>query len=179
MSKSELDQTYLAEVMDVAATEVFATMLGCEIKSGAAQPGSSVETVDHGMIALLGLTGDWTGSASLCCSAESACWIASQMLCSEYPEVNADVRDAVGEIANMIVGSFKNSLSPKTGPLAMSTPTLVMGSNMSTSTGGAHEWMVFPFSNNEHSFRMMVQLKPASGNAMHRVHEAAHALATR
>jgi chemotaxis protein CheX len=165
MSKSELDQTYLAEVMHVAATEVFATMLGCEIKPESAQPGSSVETVDHGIIALLGLTGDWTGSAGLCCSAECARWIASQMLFSEYPEVNEEVRDAVGETANMIVGSFKNSLSPRTGPLAMSTPTVVTGSNMSTSTGGAHEWIVFPFSSNEHSFRMMVQLRPAGARS--------------
>src|SRR3979490_2456898 len=125
MSKIELDQNYLAEAMHAAATEVFATMLGSEIKPQAARPDHTVTAAEYGLISLLGLTGEWTGSAGLCCSAQCACWITSQMLFSEYPAINDEVLDAVGEITNMVIGNFKNSIHTQTGPLAMSTPTVI------------------------------------------------------
>jgi chemotaxis protein CheX len=146
----------------VAATEVFATMLGSEIKPQPPMPDHVVTTAEHAVISLLGLTGEWTGSAGLCCSVECACWITSQMLFSEYPSLNDEVMDAVGEITNMVIGNFKNSIHTQTGPLAMSTPTVICGREMQTSSGGAHEWIVFPFRAGEHSIRLMVQLHPAS-----------------
>jgi chemotaxis protein CheX len=161
MSAQELDLNYLTEAMRASALEVFGTMLGIEIEPCEPAPGLAVESEEHGVVSLLGLTGEWTGSGGLCCSAACACWIASQMLFSEYPEVNDEVRDAVGEITNMIVGNFKNSIGPHTGPLGMSTPTVICGREMTTTNGGAHEWIVFPFQSREHSFRMMVQLQPA------------------
>jgi chemotaxis protein CheX len=176
MSKQELDINFLTDAMRASALEVFGTMLGIEIEPNVPTPGVAVETEDHGVVSLLGLTGDWTGSAGLCCSAECACWMASQMLFSEYPEVNDEVRDAVGEISNMIVGNFKNSIGSATGPLGMSTPTVICGRDMKTSNGGAHEWVLFPFRGSNHVFRMIVQLQPAR-LVSSRTHEAMqHAL---
>jgi chemotaxis protein CheX len=162
MNKTELDQNFLAEAMNAAAMEVFATMLGCEISPQAPKPDHTVATADYGIISLLGLTGEWTGSAGLSCSAECACWITSQMLFSEYAAINAEVLDAVGEITNMVIGNFKNSIHTMTGPLAMSTPTVICGREMQTTNGGAHEWLVFPFCSAGHSIRLMVQLHQAS-----------------
>jgi CheY-specific phosphatase CheX len=73
----------------------------------------------------------------------------------------------------MIVGNFKNSISATTGPLGMSTPTVICGRGMMATSGGAYEWLVFPFNSQEHSFRMMVQLQPAR-QASARSQEAAH-----
>jgi chemotaxis protein CheX len=160
MSKQTLDVDFLTDTMRSSALEVFGTMLGIEVEPHDAEPGVAVASEEHGVVSLLGLTGEWTGSGGLCCSADCARWIASQMLFSEYPEVNDEVRDAVGEITNMIIGNFKNNIGSETGPLAMSTPTVICGREMTTSNGGAHEWIVFPFRGQEHSFRMMVQLQP-------------------
>jgi chemotaxis protein CheX len=171
MSKQELDISFLADTMRSAALEVFATMLGIEVEPSVPSPGAAVATEAQGVVSLLGLTGEWTGSGGLCCSAECACWIASQMLFSEYPEVNDEVRDAVGEVTNMIIGNFKNSIGSVTGPLGMSTPTVICGRDMTTTNGGAHEWIVFPFKSQDHSFKMMVQLQPARQSAV-RTHEA-------
>jgi chemotaxis protein CheX len=171
MSKQELDVNFLADAMRAAALEVFGTMLGIEVEPSEPAPDVAVEAQDHGVVSLLGLTGEWTGSGGLCCTAECACWIASQMLFSEYPEVNDEVRDAVGEITNMIVGNFKNSIGSQTGPLGMSTPTVICGRDMTTTNGGAHEWIVFPFTGQDHTFRMMVQLQPAR-QASTRTHES-------
>lgn len=157
--------------MRAATTEVFGTMLGIGIEPEEPGSGPAVESEEYGIVSLLGLTGEWTGSAGLCCSAPCGCWIASQMLYSEYPEVNDEVRDAVGEITNMIVGNFKNSIHAQTGPLGMSTPTVICGRQMTTANGGAHEWIVFRFRSAEHSFQLIVQLQPA-GQVSTRAHEA-------
>lgn len=169
--KKELELDYMTEAMRAAALEVFGTMLGIEVEPDEPSPDFTVESEDPGVVSLLGLTGEWTGSGGLCCSADCACWIASRMLFSEYPEVNDEVRDAVGEITNMIIGGFKNSIGAQTGPLGMSTPTVICGRAMKATNGGAHEWIVFPFRSKEHSFRMMVQLQPARQTAP-RAHDA-------
>jgi chemotaxis protein CheX len=173
MNKNELDLNYLTDAMRASAVEVFGTMLGVAIEPSEPAPGLAVEAEEHGVVSLLGLTGEWTGSGGLVCSAACACWIASQMMFSEYPEVNDEVRDAVGEITNMIVGNFKNSIGAQTGPLGMSTPTVICGRQMTTTNGGAHEWIVFPFKSQEHPFRMIVQLQPAR-LVTSRAHEAMH-----
>jgi CheY-specific phosphatase CheX len=78
----------------------------------------------------------------------------------------------------MIVGNFKNSIHAQTGPLGMSTPTVICGRQMTTTNGGAHEWIVFPFRSVGHSFQLIVQLQ-AAGQVSTRAHEAMqHALAT-
>ena len=171
MSKQELDLNYLTEAMRASAQEVFGTMLGAGLEPSEPVPGLAVESEEYGVVSLLGLTGEWTGSGGLCCSAACVCWIASQMLFSEYPEVNDEVRDAVGEITNMIVGNFKNGIGAKTGPLGMSTPTVICGREMTTTNWGPHRWIVFPFRSQQHSFRMMVQLQPAR-QVSSRAHEA-------
>ncbi len=177
MSKIELDQTYLTETMLAVATEVFATMMGTAIQLDSPTESSTAESVGYGVISFLGLTGEWTGSGGLCCSADSACRMTSQMLSSEYTEVDDEVRDAVGEITNMIIGNFKNSISAETGPLAMSTPNVVFGRDLTTSSGGTNEWVIFPFSTADYSFRMMLRLKPVA-NDSRRLQKSPQAMAS-
>jgi chemotaxis protein CheX len=157
-----LDQTKMAEAMLSSTSEVFTMMLNSAIKHEDPTHGASVNSEEYGVLSLIGLTGEWAGSAGLCCSADCARWIASQMMFTEYAEVDAEVRDAVGEITNMIVGNFKNNISDQTGPLAMSTPTVVVGREMQATIQGVAEWVVFPFSSTEYSFSLMVQLNSPS-----------------
>jgi chemotaxis protein CheX len=171
--RTQLDQTRMAEAMLLSTSEVFTMMLNSTIKHDQPTHGASVSADEYGVLSLIGLTGDWTGSAGLCCSADCARWIASQMLFSEYPEVNDEVRDAVGEITNMIVGNFKNNISDQTGTLAMSTPTVVFGREMRATIQGVHEWVVFPFSSPEHTFSLMVQLNsPFARRTFHGIKRA-------
>jgi chemotaxis protein CheX len=156
-----LDQQKVASAMRSSTSEVFTMMLNSTIRHDELRHGTSVNSEEYGVVALIGLTGEWTGSAGICCSADCARWIASQMLFCEYPEVNDEVRDAVGEITNMIVGNFKNNISDQTGSLAMTTPTVIFGRELSASMKGAGDWTVFPFSCPEHSFCLMVQLESA------------------
>ena len=53
---------------------------------------------------IIGMTGSARGSLALSFSANSILKIVSNMLGENYKEINGEVRDAVGEITNMISG---------------------------------------------------------------------------
>jgi chemotaxis protein CheX len=56
---------------------------------------------------------------------------------SEFSNVDEDVLDALGEIANMVMGGFKNLLEPYAGQLQMSIPSVIYGKNIATRTSKA------------------------------------------
>lgn len=84
------------------------------------------------VLALVGITGAWSGSGAVSCSGELACLISSRMLMTDFAGVDADVLDAIGEIANMVIGNVKEDLAPELGPLAISTPTVIHGHALQT-----------------------------------------------
>jgi len=102
-------------------------------------PKEPKETVDKdfsGITAIIGMAGE-NGSSVLYlrCSDESACKLASKMLGAEYTEVNDEVKDAIGEIANMIAGNLKAVLSDFGVELELSIPTLISGEKYETKLG--------------------------------------------
>jgi chemotaxis protein CheX len=124
-------------------------MLNLAITPGEAyrEPPSSGPT--DGVIALLGLAGQWAGTGIVQCDAILASRICSQLLAMEcdmaHEAVSGEVLDAVAELANMIIGNVKNSLEEELGPMGMSIPTVVFGHNFTTRSGGTESWTVVPF----------------------------------
>jgi chemotaxis protein CheX len=155
-----IDQQFLVTAIKGATYEVFAVMLDLEITAGGAysEPSSSAPT--DGVVALVGLAGQWVGTGIIQCDAGLACDIYSALLgtqCHAAPEgVDGDVLDAVAELANMIVGNVKNIVEERLGPMGMSIPTVVFGRNFMTRGGGADPWTIVPFSCNGTS--MLVKL---------------------
>jgi chemotaxis protein CheX len=160
-----LETSFLADAMSGAAAEVFSTMLNQAARQDPPIVRQSIEMRNDGVVSLIGITGDWVGSGVLSCSSDSARWMSSQFLMSDYDEVNDEVLDAIGEITNMIIGNFKNKVAEQTGPLAMSVPAVVHGQNMHTTTrGGAREWIAFPVSCQGNDLELLVQLRPRPAN---------------
>jgi chemotaxis protein CheX len=156
-----LETAFLAEAMNAAAAEVFSTMLNQGAKQDPPIVRNSIEVLNDGVVSLIGLTGEWVGSGVLSCSSDCARWMSSQFLMSEYAEVNDEVLDAIGEITNMIIGNFKNTVAEQVGPLAMSVPAVVHGQNMHTTTrGGTKEWLAFPVECKGNYLELLVQLRP-------------------
>jgi chemotaxis protein CheX len=124
-------------------------MLNLEVTPGEPyrEPPSSGPT--DGVIALLGLVGEWAGTGIVQCDVNLAGKIYSHLLAMEcetsQEAVSGDVLDAVAELANMIVGNVKNSLEDQLGPMGMSIPTVVFGHNFTTRSGGTESWTVVPF----------------------------------
>jgi chemotaxis protein CheX len=154
---------YLAGHMSHSVGEVFSTMLGLEVRAEAPHVRSAVDVQADGVVAIVGLTGDWIGTGVLNCTADSACWISGRFLMSDYEEVNDDVLDAAGEITNMVIGGFKNALADRTGPLGMSIPAIVYGREMRTSSkGGFKDWCAFPFTCEGKAFEFLIRLQPVT-----------------
>jgi chemotaxis protein CheX len=125
--------------------KVFTTMLGIQAvpSPDATQAGSGGE--NGGVVALLGFAGQWVGSGSVHCSAKLACVITGKLLMTEVDQVDDEVLDAIGEIANMIIGNFKDDAADKLGQLGLSTPTVIHGKNFQTRNWGGQSWVTVPF----------------------------------
>jgi chemotaxis protein CheX len=149
-----VDRDTVVSDICAACQEVFATMLGVEVTAGEPYVQKNVPGSAEGVMSMIGLAGPWTGAGSIVCSAECACKLASFLLMTEYPAINDEVLDAVAELTNMIVGSFKTLIEPRTGPLGLSIPSVVYGRNFTVRNGTSDEWTVIPFYCGEHQLEI-------------------------
>jgi len=130
MMELPLTQDEIATLIRANTQKVFSTMLGLPITASAARGGRPLAGApDRSVISFVGLTGQWSGSGSIQCSANLACTISGKLLLADFDSVNSEVLDAIGEMANMILGNFKNDAESRLGPLRLSTPTVVHGSS--------------------------------------------------
>lgn len=115
----------LAAEIGQIVTTVFATMLGMDAAPAEQEWKSGTEKVT----ATVHLGGEWNGAIVLETSRKQACRLTARMLGGEPVEmVDNDVRDAMGELANMIGGNLKTVLCP-TGTLSL--PMVIDGSDYS------------------------------------------------
>src|SRR5918998_4092661 len=91
-----------------------------------------IESVAMDVSAAVSVTGSWNGHVVVECSATASREAAAAMLGIDAPDVSdADIADALGEMANVIGGSIK-SLLP--GNCALSLPHVV------AATGASRVW---------------------------------------
>ncbi len=145
---------------------VFSTMLGLDATAGKARLSEGAVGPSYGVAALVGLAGCWIGTGSVDCSAGLACKIAGAMLGSEYEAVDDDVLDAMGEVANMVIGNIKNSVEVVVGPMDLSIPTVVHGRNFTTRSHRNNQWTVVPFQCLGEEFLIQVMLLPNEGHGL-------------
>jgi chemotaxis protein CheX len=141
----QVDEVKMAGALRAATEEVFSTMLGMELAVGEPYRLPNKPDPTNGVVALIGLTGKWVGTGGISCSGDLARKISGQLLMSEYASIDQEVLDAIGEIANMIVGSFKNALEPEIGPVDMSIPVVVFGHNFTATSIHRADWLALPF----------------------------------
>ena len=124
-----LDQEIVVQAIRASTEEVFTTMLGAEIEFLSAAPIDP----EAGLMALVGLTGSWSGAGTLACTPALGNRVASVMFMSEPVAdpnaINDEVLDAIAELTNMVVGNIKNALEPVLGPMAISIPSVIYGRN--------------------------------------------------
>jgi chemotaxis protein CheX len=170
----------IAAAIDSATNEVFATMLDLKISSGEIQTDTAASSRASGVVALLGLAGEWVGTGRICCTPEFGCKMASQLLMQSYDAVNEDVLDAIGEVANMIIGNVKNALEERLGVLSLSTPTVIYGHNFEARSVGIRERITVDFESGSEKLQVQISISPATAKPMtprSQVHEAIPVLA--
>ncbi len=94
---------------------------------------------------IIGLTGAKQGSVVVSFTKECALKVISAMLMEEYTELNDDVRDAVGEITNMISGDARKHLAELGLKFEAGIPTVISGKNHEISHSSDGPCIVIPF----------------------------------
>jgi chemotaxis protein CheX len=109
--------------------------------------------------AIIGITGDTSGSIILSFPAELACRIASNMLMEEIATMDRSVEDAVGEIGNIVVGDARRLLIQDGFSLSISVPTVVIGKGHRISRSGDIPCIAIPFKTDFGEFEVNVGLR--------------------
>jgi chemotaxis protein CheX len=111
-----------------SVAKTFETMLACEVRRG--QPALKTQHMPlYEVSGVIGLSGKAVGSVVLSLSESVALKATSTLLMMEATEINEDVVDAVGELANMVAGAAKAELEEF--EMSVSLPSVITGSNYS------------------------------------------------
>ena len=108
----------------VSTIATFKTMLGCVLTRGTPYVKNGLQP-EHEVSGLIGLSGKAQGTVVLGLDREAALRATETMLQERPPEINGDVVDAIGELANIIAGGAKAQLAHL--DLSVSLPSVITG----------------------------------------------------
>jgi chemotaxis protein CheX len=130
MTLSRRDSAHLVsdpEKLSLSVLEVFGTMLGVEcepVESCASQPPvGAAESVT----AVVGFGGILSGACVITCDDMSARHIASRMTGMAFEALDDVVKDAIGEICNMVAGAWKSRVPDLAANCGLSVPAVITG----------------------------------------------------
>lgn len=108
----------------VSTISTFKTMLGCVLTRGTPYVNNGSQP-EHEVSGVIGLSGKAQGTVVVRLGREAALRATEAMLQERLPEINGDVVDAIGELANIIAGGAKAQLEHL--DLSISLPSVVTG----------------------------------------------------
>jgi chemotaxis protein CheX len=158
----------IVNAIHAATAEVFSTMLGMEVQPADSHMDRACPAVNDGIMSFVGIAGPWMGNGVISCTANFACRVCATFLMTEASAVNEEVLDAVGEIANMVIGNFKTAAEAVVGPLNLSVPTVIYGRNFTSKSLGNNDWIVMPFQCEDEHFEIRLWFAPAAESNMPR-----------
>ena len=136
--------------------EVFTTMLMVELETGDPIEGKGGD-IQANITSMLGLGKDIRGMLAVHCPANVAKEITGTFLGMEVQELDGDVKDAIGEIANMVAGNLKIFFQENGQDIELAIPTTVVGDSFHTSGMFGATRVAVPFTMNGSTF--LVELK--------------------
>jgi chemotaxis protein CheX len=137
----------------------FQTMLGCDARRGNLSLADPVKR-QFPISGVIGLSGNAAGMVVINLSEEVAMQSAAAMLMMDVTEVDDDVLDAVGELANMVAGAAKAKLEEFN--LSVSLPNIVTGENHEIRFPSSHQPICVPFETDFGPLRLEVGFEPAA-----------------
>jgi chemotaxis protein CheX len=137
----EITEALIRDHINRAVKDVFKTMLGREPSSSAKGDQVKSDLIAASdphrpqVVGTVGFLGDINGLIYLHLDLEFAKLCTCHLLGMSEPELNAAgdevINDAIGELTNMTVGSFKNGLCDAGYPCKLTIPSILRGTNFS------------------------------------------------
>jgi chemotaxis protein CheX len=127
-----------------ATVEIFQTMLMMEAVPG--EPlAKRTGTYTNSVSGIVGLAGPSKGMLAIHIPEPAALKITSSFLCMDVDAIDDDVKDAIGELANMVAGSVKADLLDSK-EYKLSIPSVVCGAEYDIECLSESQGSVVPFS---------------------------------
>lgn len=126
------------------AVEVLGTMAMVQLTPGKPFLKKAQEAMGD-VSGIVGMSGGASGSLSVTFTFPVLQAVMRNMLGEEVETVNADVKDAVGELTNMISGSARKYLQEEGLTLSAGVPTVVAGKDHSITHAISGPVLVIPF----------------------------------
>jgi len=111
--------------LDESVDEVFRLMMGASCMPVEKEADNGQETIT----AVIGLAGAMSGVCTLRCDTGTALRMAECMVGVRPTELDAMVKDAIGEVCNMVAGAWKGKHCVLASGCMLSTPAVVTGTN--------------------------------------------------
>lgn len=141
-----------------ATNEIFSSMVMMELRvKGDIQ--STLAPLENSITGVIGLAGTHKGVLAIHFPKPVAMAITGSFLGMDVDEINEDVEDAVGELANMLGGSVKSILSAKGRDIDLSLPSVISGENYDFQPTRELERVVIPFQCDAGEFIVELELE--------------------
>lgn len=149
---------YKQKIVD-STTEIFTSMVMMDVErcEDAVVQSPQVDSISG----VIGLAGAYKGVLAIHLPNQIALDITSSFLGMDVDEINEDVEDAVGEIANMLGGDVKGFLSDTGSDIDLSLPSTVSGASYEFQPNKNAEKYLVPFKTGDGQFVVELQLEKA------------------
>ena len=151
----------LEEIINLAITDVFRTMLGSEVEPRPTDAGW-LNGESH-VAGCVGFIGSLTGVVYIYLTESFSRTITASMVEMDPDDIESDemVNDAMGEISNMVVGQLKARLCDRGIDCVLTIPSIVRGSHFSIETIKNTERRIMCFETKDgHKLLVETLLKP-------------------
>lgn len=138
--------------------EIFSTMIMMEVEVIDEKTGTH-EPLRDSISGIIGLAGTHKGILAVHLPKAVAVAITGSFLGMEVTEIDEDVEDAVGELANMLGGNVKTLLSERGRDIELSMPSTISGQHYDFQSTREAERIAIPFVCEAGKFSVELQLE--------------------
>lgn len=141
-----------------ATNEIFSTMVMMEV-AVEGKITDSMSPLKDSITGVIGLAGTHKGVLAIHFPHSVAMAITGSFLGMDVEELNEDVEDAVGELANMLGGNVKSILSEKGRDIELSLPSVISGASYDFQPTREVDRVVIPFQSDAGLFTVELELE--------------------
>jgi chemotaxis protein CheX len=150
---------HMFEVLKTSTLDVFGTMMNMELEEKRPLDGDALRPQSN-VVGQIGFGGSRSGLVVFYATFEGAQVITRALLCMGEQDVPSrdEVADAIGELTNMVAGSFRTRMATEGDAWAISIPTVTMGSDfyMRPLTDGRRTMLPFRMGDHEICVELVV-----------------------
>jgi chemotaxis protein CheX len=148
----------ISEKIVESTIEIFTTMVMMDVSVDGPPLTTSGKLRDT-ITGMIGLAGTHKGVLAIHIPNNVAIAITSSFLGMDVDSINDDVRDAVGELANMLGGNVKTILSQNGRDIDLSLPSTIAGHEYGFQAASDVDMVILPFKTEQGGFLVELQLE--------------------